>query len=307
MRRISKTKNVTKIFTAATIVVAIIFGISSYFLSKTTDIVVAQVNGQNIYKLDVERKLRNIFAAQSFGSNSQEMNVPALSDLPKEVVEILIKEVYLSTELVKKAKEHKIDQTQATQELINNILRQQYVNHLVKTEVTQEALQNKYVEISNELAGKKEYLIYHIVVKTEKEAKKIRRKMKGTPTFEELAKKYSLDTNSAKDGGKLGFVIEENMLKEIAETITSMKKGKVSSPIQTKFGWHIVKFSEIRDAKAPDFENIKDTIREELSREIANNVNSELLKDAKINILITLKSHEAEAVIEEDKTDSKTK
>lgn len=298
MRRISKTKNITKIFTAATIIVAIIFGISSYFFTQSADIVVAKVNGQNIYQSDVERKLRNIFASQNFGSRSQDITIPALTDLPEEVVEILIKEVYLSTELVKRAKKHKIDQSEEAQELINNIIRQKYVDHLINIEVTPEALNNKYVEMSNELAGKKEYLIYHIVVKTENEAKKIRRKMKGSPTFKQLAEKYSLDTNSAKNGGKLGFVIEENMLKEIAESITSMKKDQVSDPIQTKFGWHIVKFSEVRDAQAPDFEDVKENIREELSRETANNLNNEILENAEINILINLKSEEAE--IEEE-------
>jgi peptidyl-prolyl cis-trans isomerase C len=296
MRRHSRKKNSTKIFIAVTIVAALIFAASSYFMSTNNDVVIATVNNQKIFKSEVERKLRNVFEGQqSFGGQSQDVKIPELETLPKEVIEILVKEVYLDKELVKEAKKSKIANSKEIQDKVtdakNKILRQAYIDSLVKSEVTDQKVSDKYAELSNELTGKKESSISHIVTKSKEDAEKVLKELKAKKglKFSEAAKKYSIDQDSAEKGGDLGYILEDNMIKEISDAIADLKQDEISNPIQTKFGWHLVKVVDIRDAKALPFEAVKDNIRDQLLQDTMSEVNSRITKDVKIKILITLK------------------
>ncbi|MBR1735085.1 MAG: peptidyl-prolyl cis-trans isomerase [Alphaproteobacteria bacterium] len=80
----------------------------------------------------------------------------------------------------------------------------------------------------------------HILVKTEQEAKDLYEKIKkGEITFEKVAKDYS-KCPSGSNGGDLGFFRRGVMVKEFEETAFSMKKGEVSLPVKTQFGWHLI-------------------------------------------------------------------
>jgi parvulin-like peptidyl-prolyl isomerase len=174
-------------------------------------------------------------------------------------------------------------------EMKNKILRDAYINSEVAKAVTDQKVSEKYAEISTNLAGKKEYLISHIVTKTKDEALKISKEItakKKAISFVDAAKKYSLDAESAERGGDLGFVLEDNMIKEISDAVVGLKSNEISQPIQTKFGWHLVKFSEVREAQPLSFEAVKQNIREQLEQDATNEIESKIVKDAKVEILI---------------------
>jgi hypothetical protein len=82
------------------------------------------------------------------------------------------------------------------------------------------------------------------------------------------------------------------MIKEIADVVKNLKPNEISNPIQTKFGWHLVKFSETRDAKPLAFEAVKENIREQLIQDKLNEINAKYIKEAKIKILVELKQLE---------------
>lgn len=296
MRHYSRKKNSTKIFVAATVIAALIYAISTYFISHSNESVIAKVNGKKIFKSEIEKKLRSVFDGQN-----QEIKIPEVENLPKEVIEILVKEIYLDKELTKEAKKSKVTQTNEIKDQIeeaqNKILRQTYVNSLIQTEVTDKKINDKYVELSNDLAGKKEYLISHIVTKTKEEAEKLLKDLQAKKVsankFSELAKKHSIDQDSSGNGGDLGYILEDNMIKEISDAIVNLKKDEISTPIQTKFGWHLVKIADIRDAKPLPFESVKDNIRDQIVQDKLNEINAKITKDAKVQILIQLKEAEA--------------
>jgi peptidyl-prolyl cis-trans isomerase C len=298
MRRSSRKKNSTKIFVAITVVAALIFVASNHFLKNVNEVVIAKVNDTQIFKSEIEKKLHNVFDGQS-----QEIKIPKVENLPKEVIEILIKEVYLDKKLTEEAKKSQLAKSNDVKDRIaeaaDKILRQAYVDSLLKQEITDQKVSEKYVELSNELAGKKEYSIFHIVTKTQDEAAKILKILKSkkpSAKFFELAKKYSIDQDSAEKGGELGYIIEDNMIKEISDIAVTLKKDEISNPIQTKFGWHLIKVSDVREAKALPFESVKDNIRDQLSQDKLNDINARITKDAKIQILIELKEPEQKAV-----------
>lgn len=297
MRRHSKKKNFTKIFIAATIATALIFLASYYFLNKESGSIVATINNQKILRSEVEKKLRNVFEGQNFSSPEQEVKVPAIETLPSEVIEILVKEIYLEKQLTKEAKKSKANNKETAAKILDvqeKILRQTYLDFLIKEEVNDQKISEKYSELSNQIAGKKEYLVYHIVIKTKEEAEKLKKELSArkAPSFSELAKKYSIDQESAAKGGEIGYIMEENMIKEISEALPKLKKEEISNPIQTKFGWHLIKVAEVREAKALDFEAVKENIRQQLTQDKINEINSRITKDVKVKILISLKKED---------------
>ncbi|MBP7709900.1 MAG: peptidylprolyl isomerase [Rickettsiales bacterium] len=298
-RHHSRKKNFVKIFAVVAVVAAALFGISAYLFKGKSDVVVATVNNQKIYKSEIDSKLRSVFDGQNFGGQASETKVPDASSLPKEVIEILAKEIYLDRELTKEAAKSKAAKSAELKIQIaqakDRMIRQAYVNSVLKEKVSDEKVREKYAELSAELEGKKEYSLAHIVTKTKEEANKIAKELsaKKAPKFADLAKKYSIDQESAANGGNLGFIVEGNMFKEISDVLVTLKKDQVSQPIQTKFGWHLIKMSDVREAKALDFDAVKENIREQLSQEALNEINSKITKDAKIKILIKLQEPKA--------------
>ncbi len=321
MRRSSRRKNSTKIFVATTLIIAVTLGVFNYFFNKTNETLIATVNGQKIFKSEIERKLNDVFSNQE-----QDVKSPDVAKLPKDVLEILAKEIYLEKELTKEAKKSNVAKDEELKQKIkdvkNKILRQAYINSVIKEEISEQKINDKYAELTNEVNGKKEYLIAHIVVKDKSEAEKllkeIKKAKKSSAEFDKLAKKYSIDKESAENGGKLGYVLENNLVKEISDAVTTLKKGQISEPIQTKFGWHLVKVEDARNATLPSFETVKDNIRNQLIQDKLNEINSKFIKDAKVQILLKdevkeenkdeLKEEqkeEAPATVEEEKVEEK--
>jgi parvulin-like peptidyl-prolyl isomerase len=80
----------------------------------------------------------------------------------------------------------------------------------------------------------------HILVKTEQEAKIIAEELKAGNSFEEIAKAKSI-CPSGKKGGNLGWFTHGQMVREFEKAAFSMKKGQLSPPVKSQFGWHIIK------------------------------------------------------------------
>jgi peptidyl-prolyl cis-trans isomerase D len=94
---------------------------------------------------------------------------------------------------------------------------------------------------------------------------------KNPAQFAELAKKESQDTGSAGQGGDLGFFARDgSMVKPFEDAVFSMKKeGEIAGPIQTDFGWHIIKLATIHPGKQQSFEEVKAQIEQDLKRQKA--------------------------------------
>lgn len=85
----------------------------------------------------------------------------------------------------------------------------------------------------------------HILVKTESEAKNIANQLKTGADFKELAKAHS-DCPSGRNGGDLGYFGRGMMVKEFENAAFSMKRGQVSDPVKTQFGYHIIMITDTR-------------------------------------------------------------
>ncbi|MBV8033169.1 MAG: SurA N-terminal domain-containing protein [Betaproteobacteria bacterium] len=109
----------------------------------------------------------------------------------------------------------------------------------------------------------------HILVKTKEEADEVLAELKASPgRFAELAKKYSQDTGSAAKGGDLGWFGPGMMVKPFEEAVFGMKKeGELAGPVQSEFGFHIIKLTGIQGAKTRSFEEVRPELTAELARQ----------------------------------------
>jgi parvulin-like peptidyl-prolyl isomerase len=312
MRRYtSRRKKALRNLAIVTIIFAIVFLAIKLFnlKSKQDDVIVAQIGKEKIYKSEIEKKLQNIFADEQ-----QLIAVPSLENLPREVIEIVVKEIYSDRQILKLAKKEGFDKDAKIQEKIQNFqektLRQAYIDSIVEKEITKEKISEKYAEITNSLSGKKEYQIAHILLKSKEEAEKLALELnsKKAPKFSDLAKKHSLEQQSALNGGDLGFILEDNITKEIADELINLKKDEVTQPIQTKLGWHLVKLLDSRDAKTFSFEESKEKIREQLIQNKINELNSSFSNGNEVKFLISFdKDSTSKTTEQKNKTDeSKT-
>jgi len=107
---------------------------------------------------------------------------------------------------------------------------------------------------------KTEYHAQHILVSSEASAKQIIEQLKKGADFGELAKKDSIDSSKT-TGGDLGWFTPDRMVKPFAEAVLTLKKGEYTvTPVQTQYGWHIIKLLDTRDTTPPPFDAVKERL-----------------------------------------------
>lgn len=107
----------------------------------------------------------------------------------------------------------------------------------------------------------------HILVKTEEEAKDIASKLKKGSKFPDLAKTFSIDKASGAKGGDLGYFGRGKMVPEFERAVLSLKPGELSDPVNTRFGYHIIRLDDIKEGKLASFEQSAESIRRQLAAE----------------------------------------
>ncbi|KGJ12951.1 peptidylprolyl isomerase [Paracoccus sanguinis] len=113
---------------------------------------------------------------------------------------------------------------------------------------------------------KEEYSASHILVKTEEEAKAIADELAKGADFGKLAEEKSRD-NSGANKGDLGWFTPDMMVKPFADAVVALKKGEVSAPVQSQFGWHVIKLNDTRTQAAPEFDAIRDQLAMQVGRQ----------------------------------------
>ncbi len=104
------------------------------------------------------------------------------------------------------------------------------------------------------------------------EAQKILEEAKKGKDFAELAKKYSQDPGSAKQGGDLGWFDAKKMVPEFSEAAFSLQKGQISDVVKTSYGFHIIKVEDVREARTTPFEEVKGEIAKQLRTEAVQDI-----------------------------------
>jgi peptidyl-prolyl cis-trans isomerase C len=147
--------------------------------------------------------------------------------------------------------------------------RRDYMANIALTDVAQAAvtdaaLQEAYDARFKDYVPQKEYSAAHILVEAEDRAKELKAELDGGADFAELAKANSVDTGSGAQGGDLGWFGLGAMVKPFEEAVLAAEPGKVTAPVKSDFGWHLILVKETRMAEKPTL----DATRAELAAEL---------------------------------------
>lgn len=134
---------------------------------------------------------------------------------------------------------------------------------MVQGAVTDAALQAAYDARFKDAAPQTEYNAAHILVDSEAKAADLKAQIDAGADFAELARTHSSD-GASQNGGGLGWFGRGMMVKPFEDAVVDMQAGEVRGPVQTDFGWHLIKLNETRLAAVPTL----DDLREELASEI---------------------------------------
>lgn len=132
--------------------------------------------------------------------------------------------------------------------------------------VTDETLQAAYDREFADFTGEPEFNASHILVATKEEAERLKADIDGGADFAEVARANSTD-GAAANGGSLGWFGKGMMVKDFEDAVVAMKPGEVAGPIQTQFGWHLVKLNETRISTAPSLDDVRDGLAQRLESE----------------------------------------
>lgn len=139
------------------------------------------------------------------------------------------------------------------------------LRRVVGESVTEEAIQQAYDETYGNAEQETEYNASHILVETEEEAKEIRAQLEEGGDFAELAQK-SIDPSGPPRAGSLGWFGKGQMVEPFETAVMGLEVGEISEPVQTQFGWHVIRLDETRLKAAPAIDEVRGQLLEELQR-----------------------------------------
>lgn len=141
------------------------------------------------------------------------------------------------------------------------------VNDLVGGPVDEAAIEARYQEQIAGFTPAQEYKAAHILVGSEEEAADLKAQIDGGADFAALAAEHSTDPGSGAQGGELGWFDPAQMVPEFSAAVTSLEPGAISDPVQSQFGWHIVKLEDTRDTAPPTLAELRPEIENALRQE----------------------------------------
>lgn len=231
---------------------------------------VATVNGEPVTVKEYQNILRARFGTLVARNESERKNA----------IDWLIKKKLLIQEAQKQKLDDREDVALAIHSSREEILiRALTSKYLEDNPVTEQDAKNRY----NELRKEKEYKVSHILLPDEGKAKQFIADLKKGKSFKHMAKKNSLDSDSAKRGGSIGWINRHGIAPQIYITAAGLKKGEVGSlPVKSDFGWHIVRRDGSRNAKLPAFGKIKQKMLARVQSEKIENLLDHLRSQAAI-------------------------
>jgi peptidyl-prolyl cis-trans isomerase C len=240
------------------------------------DTVVAKVNGRTITEADV--RLAEAEIGNDLGSLAPDKRRRVL-------VEYLI-ETMLFAEAGQNAKLGSGQHFDTRRRYWDRrAMRDTYFDHSVKGSISEADAKKFYDTEVAALPSQEEVRARHILVDSEETAKDIYEKVAHGADFTEMAKQYSKDPGSKDGGGDLGYITRGRMVPQFEEAAFKLDKGDVSLPVQSQFGWHLIKVEDKRQRQAPPFEKIKDRIIATLVHQRAQEIGQNLRDGAKVEFI----------------------
>ncbi len=144
-----------------------------------------------------------------------------------------------------------------------------YARERIDASITKDAVETEYARRYAQEESKLEYNASHILVPEEADATEIAGLARGDADFAELAKERSTGP-SGPNGGNLGWFGDGQMVPEFQAGVNELEVGGVSDPIQTQFGWHVIKLNETREKAPPSLTEVYQELAGDMARQITD-------------------------------------
>ncbi|PSB92127.1 peptidylprolyl isomerase [Candidatus Pandoraea novymonadis] len=214
-----------------------------------------------------------------------EMVQQGYSDSPELRQQIrgeLVKREILAQEAIRRGIAARADVKTQVELTKQTVLIRALVTDIVKSPISDDELQARYDEIKQQI-GDKEYRPSHILLEDEDTAKKIIIKLKNGVNFSKLAKQYSKDKGSAKNGGRLEWSSASSYVSEFKEVLLQLKKGQIiETPVKTNFGYHVIKLDDLRNIQVPSLAELKPQLEHRAREERMHLLEENLIEKSKI-------------------------
>jgi peptidyl-prolyl cis-trans isomerase C len=228
--------------------------------------VVAKVNGKDVTQAEIDKA----FAGMTMDQPGKKLSFASTPvDFQRAFVEKYIERMLIIDAAKKAGLANDPDVKQKLQEAEDFLVQQKFLGDLVAKEKSDAAVKKLYDEKLKAKDGKDEVHAMHILVKTEAEAKKIREEVtaKGGD-FDKIAKAKSIEPGAKVSGGDLGYFTADQMAPEFSKAAFALKVGEISQPVQSPFGWHLIKLVDKRKKTVPSFAESKKALENELAGQI---------------------------------------
>ncbi|WP_417828379.1 peptidylprolyl isomerase [Thalassospira sp.] len=167
-------------------------------------------------------------------------------------------------------------------ELERRLIAETYLDRALNDAITDDAVNAKYEEFLETNEPEPQVHARHILLESEEDAKAIIAELDDGADFAELAKEKSTGP-SGPNGGDLGFFNRADMVAPFADAAFAMEAGTYSSePVQTQFGWHVIKVEEVKEGTQPSLDEVRQQLVAEITRDAFNELVEGLRADADI-------------------------
>lgn len=237
------------------------------------DKVLAKVNGQEIKESDLK------YAEAEIG--------PQLAEMPVDKRKRLLLEFVIEMRLFADAADaQKLtsgpDYEKRLAYWAQRAKRDAYYDSAIKGAISEAVVKGIYDDKVKMIPTEDEVDARHILVDTEEKAKEVVEKIGKGEDFSKLAAEYSNDPGSKAQGGKLGYFSKGQMVKEFEEAAFALKKGEVSKPVKSQFGWHIILVDDRRTKPLPTFDEVKSHIVDSMVQQKGQQVSQDLRTKAQL-------------------------
>jgi peptidyl-prolyl cis-trans isomerase C len=264
---------VHRLLAAVAAAVVVSAGLVAGSAVSAQDAVVAKVNGKTITENDMR------LAEAEIGND--------LGSLPDGTKRRVLIEFLIENQLFAEAAEsQKLASGANFEERLQywrrRALRDAYFDKTIKDAVSDAEAKKFYDSQVGGVKPEEEVSARHILVENKDKAREIYEKIAHGSDFAQLAKENSKDPGSKDQGGQLGYFKRGQMVPQFEEAAFKLKKGEVSEPVQSQFGWHIIMLDDRRQRTAPDFETVKERVRAAIIHQKAQQIATDLRGRAQI-------------------------
>ncbi len=237
------------------------------------DVVVARVDGRPIYRSGFMAVYQNLSPqAQQYG----------MATIYPVLLERLVDEKLLAAVAVKEIPADDPEFVKQVRQMTEKAVTEIFFTRRIDAAVNDESIRARYEKSLAEFEPVEEVSARHILLKTEEKAKEVLAIVQGGGDFAEAAKEHSTGP-SGSNGGDLGFFGREQMVPVFSEAAFALQPGEIApEPVKSEFGWHIIKVDARRQTESPSFEEKREELSAELTREVATALLDNLRGNARI-------------------------